>query len=223
MRITYGLAVAATVLSCTPGELSEDEAQDFRKQLTKYYPPETEESSSEDETDTPEPTAMPEETEPAPTPSMPEVNPEPTDTSETGAGDTTVIPDETTAEDTTAEDTTAEDTMAAGGGEFDPCVTEILQNSCAGSFCHYGSEFNQTPDYSRADLFGLLTTETPSFCTSATNEYVDLDAPLESYILQKVRGQQPAGCGDRMPPASATALTNEQLDCLENWFGSLAN
>lgn len=207
MRITYGLAVAAAVLSCTAGELSEDEADGFRSKLKKYYPPETEEGTSDQETDEPSEAPMDEAGAPAPTPT-PDPTPDPTP-------------------EPTPEPTQQPPVVDAGGGsptggDIAPCVTQIMQTACAGAGCHYGGDFNQSPDYGRDNLFELLTTETPAFCPTSENEFIDLETPADSYIMQKVRGQQPNGCGNRMPPPGATALTDEQLTCLEDWFGSLA-
>lgn len=129
------------------------------------------------------------------------------------AGPTKPGDDSTEAGPTDSDDDAAEDER------IDPCVLQVFENSCAGVGCHYGGPINSSPDLEQNNLFDFLTTEGPVFCPSATTSFVDLDAPMESYLLQKIRGDQPANCGVKMP--SGGTLDSGEMQCLEDWFASL--
>lgn len=127
----------------------------------------------------------------------------PPDSTEAGSDD-----DEGSSDDDGAEDS-----------RIDPCVLQVFENSCSGAGCHYGGPINSSPDLERNNLFEFLTTEGPLLCSSATTNFVDLDSPMESYLLLKIRGDQPANCGVQMP--SGAQLSPDEVECLEDWFASL--
>lgn len=103
---------------------------------------------------------------------------------------------------------------------IDACVTEVFTSSCSGTVCHYGGIVNLPPDLERDNLFDLLTTEA-STCAAAATTLINLDDPTQSYLMQKIRGEQPGTCGGPMPPAGSPPLTDAQLQCLESWLASL--
>ncbi|HEX2731213.1 MAG TPA: hypothetical protein VHM70_06400 [Polyangiaceae bacterium] len=219
----WGLSLAALCLGCTPGKLSETDAKNFRTQLIKYYPPQTTPpDAGGDETPSPKPNTPSQ-------PSQPTQKPDTPTPQEAGSPAPTTAPDMGNGGATDTEGMGGAGNDGTGGagpgpavGTIPTCVTDTFQSTCAGSGCHFGGAINQNPDFSHDALFDYLTTTKPS-CSDAPGPYVDLDAPDQSYILLKIRGQVPATClNTRMPPTGSPALTTDQLDCLENWFDSLA-
>lgn len=109
-------------------------------------------------------------------------------------------------------------TSEATSGTVPPCATNIFQTACAGSFCHFQGT-NLPPNFETDDVYTMLTTTKSGVCASAPS-YIDLENPENSLLLLKVKGEQPGSCGGTMPP-QPTTLSAEQMNCLEDWIGSL--
>lgn len=131
------------------------------------------------------------------------------------------VDSETNSADTSSAAPASSSGPETAGGEIPPCVVQTFQTACAGSACHYAGVVNLPPNFeTTGDLYTLLTTS-PVTCSQAPSpRYVDTTNPESSYLLVKVRGEQPSGCGTEMPPPGST-ITQEQIDCLEAWIGSL--
>lgn len=106
-------------------------------------------------------------------------------------------------------------------GEVPTCVAEVFATGCGGTVCHYGGSFQFPPSLERAGLQDLLAQET-STCSEAGNPtFLNLEDGPSSYLMKKIKGEQPTSCGGVMPPAGSPALTETQLQCLEDWLAAL--
>lgn len=147
---------------------------------------------------------------------------------DTPADDATDVDDATgmaaaTSDDPPTDDGVTDDSAASNdvaptaGGSIDDCVLQVFASSCSDAACH--AVF--PPNLVSEDTFDVLTTGTPLCTSTSASAYVDLTNPDQSYLLLKIRGEQPSGCGTEMPPPTAAQLGAAQLQCLEDWIASL--
>jgi hypothetical protein len=195
------LGMICTPLGCNPGELSDRQEDYLRDELDEHY------SGA--------------------------ASPTSAGAVRTSDGTASEVPGATSADVTEATSSTSsagtvpdsqgstlptDPTTGAPGGSVPPCATNIFQTACAGSFCHFQGT-NLPPNFETDDVYTMLTTTKSGVCASAPS-YIDLENPENSLLLLKVRGEQPGSCGGTMPP-QPTTLTAEQMNCLEDWIGSL--
>jgi hypothetical protein len=190
-------------LACQAGELDDRQERYLRKQLDKNYPNTGGAITDQTSTDSTNQEPPGETSEPVETTSAPAPTSEP---------DATSAPAATSSE---------ANTSSPAGNQVPECALEIFHTTCAGSVCHYQGAVNLPPNFETTDdVFTMLTTS-PTRCDDAVSPLlVDVANPEDSYLLVKIRGQQPAGCGTPMPPDQST-ITQAQIDCLEDWIGSL--
>lgn len=115
------------------------------------------------------------------------------------------------------------DDAAGGAGGEEPPPGDVcdgfavLQEGCSGTACH--SEPN-------APLGNFAYTEEAALefigragavSCAGQGTIIDPDNPADSLLIQKMSGDAP--CGTTMPPAGA--LPQEDIDCVEEWIGSL--
>ncbi len=214
LRGTWQLTAVAALqslssLGCQAGELDERQEQYLRRQLDKHYPNggQVSDDTSGSEPTTPAGTSAEETSAPPSATSESDVTSAPG----TSAGPVTSEPDPTSAGST----------GDTGAAQIPECAIQTFQTSCSGDVCHYGGAIQLNPNFATGgDLFTLLTT-TMTGCDGAPSQlYVDLANPQDSYLLVKVRGEQPTGCGNAMP-TDRSAISQAQIDCLEDWIGSL--
>lgn len=191
--------------ACKPGELDERQEGYLRRQLDKEYSngaePSSEETSASPESSSRTPVAQ--------TSEAGETSSAPTPTSE---------PDATSAAATSS----ASDTSAPAANQIPNCALQTFRTTCAGTACHYDGLVNLPPNFETTDdIFTMLTTSTTTCNGAPSPLYVDPANPEDSYLLVKIRAEQPSGCGSPMPPPDQPALTQTQIDCLEDWIGSL--
>jgi hypothetical protein len=99
------------------------------------------------------------------------------------------------------------------------CVTALLTTTCASAGCHNsGGLF--PPSLDRAGLGGLLLAEESSCAELGRPKYLDVAAPENSYLLKKIRGEQPASCGARMPIGKT--LSDDEVRCITEWVTQVA-
>jgi hypothetical protein len=224
--------LAGLMAACAPGEFTDDEKQELRRELEQSYG--SDDSSEEDDIDR-EATEDDEASGDGSTSNTDDTSgDDATDESDDSSDDTVAgnaddaavddaagATDDASGDDT-ADDASGDDTAdamddAEGDGEIPTCVLAVFEDSCAGAGCHYGNAVNSFPDLEQDGLYGFLTSEGPLTCPSATTNLVDLDSPMESYLLLKIRPNPP--CGVQMP--SGSSLNADQTQCLEDWFASL--
>ena len=88
--------------------------------------------------------------------------------------------------------------------------------TCATASCHTGASAPQGMDLSAGNAYsnvvGVASTELP------TMERVSPNAPLESYLVHKLRGSQGiiGGIGSRMPLGGS--VTDDQLAAIVAWI-----
>jgi hypothetical protein len=190
--------------ACAPGELDTKQEKYLRSQLKKHYPaPKTEADAADDSDVNVSPDTVEEE----------ESTTGEESTSEEGAETTSVGPTTTAP----SSDVTETSPDAGGGavGEIPKCVMQMFMTTCSGAACHTGGVFS--PNLADDSLFELLTTTGSPCSTRRSDFYIDLESPDDSYLLQRIVGE---GCGSPMPPPPEP-IPPEDLDCLEDWLGSL--
>lgn len=208
--VCVALATLPTLgsLACQPGELDDRQEGYLRRQLDKEYP--NGQGSDEPSTGTESTSQAPEQetSQAAGTSSTPTPTSEP---------DATSAPAATTSEAASSSQGATSDTAS----QVPDCAMQTFQTTCSGGVCHYQGAVNLPPDFEAADdVFTMLTTSMAT-CNGATSPlYIDLANPENSYLLVKIRGEQPSGCGGQMPP-DQTTITQAQIDCLEDWIDSL--
>lgn len=195
VQVGWLCAVGLASSACAPGKLTAAEEKAFKQELKEHYGAASATSSS----------PLTPDTAPPPSASTPLDASLPAIPSTPASSFDASIPAE----------------PDSGPPVIPECVSLVFATSCAGSACHYGNGLRLTPNLEREDLGLLLSQEGPS-CASAQGAYfLDLAEPLNSYLRTKLRNEQPAGCGDVMPPVGQPALTELQLQCLEDWFASI--
>lgn len=201
--------------SCTAGELNDRQEKYLRKELAKDYPA-TETPADTTSEQNPDPTTE----APAETSSEPAATSSDTTTQATAEQSSDVVTSEASSSATSSEGSTSSE---APTNTIPDCVMEIFHTTCSGSVCHYQGAVNLPPNFETTDdIFTMLTTTSAASCDDAVSKvYIDLANPQNSYLLAKVKAQQPSGCGNPMPPPSEPAITQNELTCLEGWIGSL--
>ena len=109
-----------------------------------------------------------------------------------------------------------------GGSSSSACDGFALLSKCSGGACHSstspGGLSNFALDETTAKGFAGQQSST---CKSQDNAPIfDPENPAASLVVKKITAT--SSCGGRMPlGASMQALTNDELDCLEDWISSL--
>jgi hypothetical protein len=203
-RLALGLSSTALASSalfgCAIGKLTDDEKQAFTKQLKEHY--------TEKDTGADKPSPAPDAAAPAPSPSL--------SATVSAALSATAAPSATSPVVDAGEQVTPSPSVPE-------CAVAVFAASCAGGVCHYGDGIRLSPNLERDNLVELLSQEGPGCANAAGKHYLNLNAPADSYLRSKIRGEQPEGCGDKMPPTGQPQLSAAQLQCLEDWFASLSN
>jgi hypothetical protein len=110
---------------------------------------------------------------------------------------------------------------AAGGGGAGECdAFAILAASCSGTACHgAGSTVgNFAESLEIAEGFVDVPPVPGEDCEDYENPVIDTENPQQSLLVQKVNGAAP--CGLDMP-LTPTPLTDDEVDCLVEWIGTL--
>lgn len=196
---------------CTAGELNDRQENYLRRQLDKDYPA----------TEAPAETTSAEESERttgAPT----ETSSEPAAASSDSATQESSSDVVSSQVSSSAASSDAQTSSGAPATPIPDCAIQVFHTTCAGSACHYQGAFNFPPNFETTeDVFTMLTTTETAACDDAVSPlYIDLANPQNSYLLAKVKAQQPSGCGTPMP-SDRTTITQEEITCLEDWIGSL--
>ncbi len=211
-RLVKYTCATALIVGCSAGTLSSEEKSEFRSELDRLFSEDAGSPSpgtTDDDAPQPPTPSEPSESDEPPSPSPSPSSPSPSSPSPSSPSPSSPSP---------SSPSPSSPSPSNPSSFFDDCVLEVFETSCAGIACHYGGVF--PPKLDDDDLFDLLTTVRP-LCTDAGANYVDLDTPDRSFILQKLRGEQPSTCGTVMPPESETPLSDAQLQCMEDWFASL--
>jgi hypothetical protein len=96
-------------------------------------------------------------------------------------------------------------------------VQPIFTTSCAKSTCHAGTQPDAGLDLREGVAHGELVDEMTSQCGGDRVRIVAGD-PAESYLFDKVRGEELCGTSRRMPPTPNPMLAQGDLDILEAWI-----
>jgi hypothetical protein len=92
----------------------------------------------------------------------------------------------------------------------------VLKTNCSGSSCHGAGGIGDFAETEEAAL--AFVGVSGSLTCAAAGPLLDPANPRGSVILQKVNGT--ADCGGDMP-IGRPALSDTDVDCLEDWIGSL--
>lgn len=213
-----GLALAGLPLvgaaSCTAGELNDRQEKFLRRELDKDYP--ATEAPANTSTEDPDPTTE----APAETSSEPAATSDTTTTqvTTTEQSSSDVVTSEASSSATSSEGATSSEAPAS---TIPDCAMQVFHTTCSGSVCHYQGAVNLPPNFETTDdIFTMLTTSETGCDDAVSPLYVDVTNPQNSYLLVKLKGQQPSGCGTPMPP-DQTTITQDEITCLEDWIGSL--
>jgi len=110
-----------------------------------------------------------------------------------------------------------------GGGSSSACDGfALLSSKCGGGSCHGGTSAGSLSNFALDEATAKgFAGEQSSTCKAQDNASIfDSANPAASLVIKKITAT--ASCGGRMPlGASMQALTNDELDCLEDWIGSL--
>lgn len=105
--------------------------------------------------------------------------------------------------------------METPPGGDEPCDAPgtILVSRCGAASCHGGAvgDFAES-----ASALESLVGEEPSSNSDECGLMIDPENPEQSFLLTKLNGQLPSGCGAPMP--FGTPLTADELDCVESWI-----
>jgi hypothetical protein len=114
--------------------------------------------------------------------------------------------------------------MSAAGAAGHPAppkicdaITEVFQVACGGGSCHtnpgaligdWGISLDEAKTY----------VDRVSVRDAACGKIIDSSDYSKSFILVKLQGAVPNGCGGPMPVGSFGDLTQEQIDCVASWL-----
>lgn len=97
--------------------------------------------------------------------------------------------------------------------QLDIDVPGLFRSKCGSSTCHAGSEPAAELDLVSPGVFERLENVPASQCEDRVR--VDPNEPNASFLVEKLRGTQPVGCGERMPFVSF--LTGAEIACVQRW------
>ncbi|MAQ18139.1 MAG: hypothetical protein CMN30_25500 [Sandaracinus sp.] len=97
--------------------------------------------------------------------------------------------------------------------QLDLDVPALFQSKCGSSACHEGSDPKAGLDLVAPGVFERLENVPATQCEGRVR--VDPDNPNASFLVEKLRGTQPVGCGERMPFVSF--LTGAEIACVQRW------
>ena len=119
--------------------------------------------------------------------------------------------------------------VAEGGSSGTGSTSEVcdgfavLKASCGMSACHGGPTGGFLSGFATSEDQAATYVGQPSMTCSAQGDSADIfnpDNPGASLVLQKIAGT--SACGGPMPAGSApNSLPAEDVDCIEEWIGSL--
>ena len=97
--------------------------------------------------------------------------------------------------------------------QLDLDVPALFQSKCGTSACHAGSEPKAELDLVSPGVYERMVNVPATQCDGRVR--VDPREPNASFLIEKLRGTQPAACGDRMPFVSF--LTGAEIACVQRW------
>lgn len=111
---------------------------------------------------------------------------------------------------------------AAGRGAALPpkicdAVTEVFQVACGGGSCHTNPGA-LIGDWGLSLQEAMTYVDRVSVRDAACGKIIDSSDYSKSFILVKLQGHVPDGCGGPMPVGSYGDLTQEQIDCVASWL-----
>jgi hypothetical protein len=110
-----------------------------------------------------------------------------------------------------------------GGSSSSACDGfALLSIKCSGGSCHSGTTSGSLSNFALDETTakGFAGQQSSTCKTQDNAPMFDPDNPPASLVIKKITAT--ASCGGRMPlGATMQALTSAEVDCLEDWIGSL--
>lgn len=97
--------------------------------------------------------------------------------------------------------------------QLDIDVPALFRSKCGSSTCHEGDEPAAELDLVAPGVFERLENVPATQCEGRVR--IDPLEPNSSFLVEKLRGTQPVGCGERMPFVSF--LTGAEIACVQRW------
>jgi hypothetical protein len=124
-----------------------------------------------------------------------------------------------------AASTSASSAAGGGGGlSFAADVQPIFTASCTSVGCH-GNTAAKGLDLSSGKAHHELVAVKALECGGAGRQLVEAGQPDQSYLIDKLKGMNLCGLGQRMPAGGKPALPAEQIETITAWItaGALDN
>lgn len=97
--------------------------------------------------------------------------------------------------------------------QLDIDVPALFRSKCGSSTCHQGDDPAAELDLVAPGVFERLENVPATQCEGRVR--IDPLEPNSSFLVEKLRGTQPVGCGERMPFVSF--LTGAEIACVQRW------
>jgi hypothetical protein len=97
--------------------------------------------------------------------------------------------------------------------QLDIDVPGLFRSKCGSSTCHAGDEPAAELNLVDPGVFARIENAASTQCEGRV--IVDPLEPNSSFLVDKLRGTQPVGCGERMPFVSF--LTGAEIACVQRW------
>lgn len=97
--------------------------------------------------------------------------------------------------------------------QLDIDVPGLFRSKCGSSTCHAGEEPAAELNLVDPGVFARIENAESTQCEGRV--IVDPLEPNSSFLVDKLRGTQPVGCGERMPFVSF--LTGAEIACVQRW------